>query len=193
MIPFLQLLFRALHSRLTLFSNRLKRIELLLLGQIKFHSSTVIEFGARIEIPSSLSHQKPIRLGANTRIKRGAYLGSRMGFIYIGEGCSINPNCILLGYGGIKIGDNVRIAANCSVIAFNHNFESKDSSIVEQGNRWDGIVIENDVWLGTGVRVLDGVTIGEGAVVGAGSVVTKSIPSYAIAVGVPAKVIKYRS
>mgnify|MGYP001323331499 CR=1 FL=1 len=57
----------------------------------------------------------------------------------------------------------------------------------------DGIVIENDVWLGTGVRVLDGVTIGEGAVVGAGSVVTKSIPSYAIAVGVPAKVIKYRS
>ena len=54
------------------------------------------------------------------------------------------------------------------------------------------IVIEDDVWLGTGVKVMDGVRIGRGAVVGAGAVVTKDIPPYAVAAGVPAKVIRTR-
>lgn len=55
-----------------------------------------------------------------------------------------------------------------------------------------GIVIEDDCWLGTGVKILDGVTIGKGSVIGAGAVVTKNIPSYSVAVGVPAKVISKR-
>jgi acetyltransferase-like isoleucine patch superfamily enzyme len=55
------------------------------------------------------------------------------------------------------------------------------------------IVLEDDVWLGANVVVLDGVTIGRGAIVGAGAVVTQSIPPYAIAGGVPARVIRYRT
>ncbi|NUQ39504.1 MAG: hypothetical protein HUU23_17315 [Caldilineales bacterium] len=54
------------------------------------------------------------------------------------------------------------------------------------------IVIEDDVWLGVGAIVLDGVTIGRGAVIGAGAVVTESIPAYAIAVGAPARVVGHR-
>ena len=54
------------------------------------------------------------------------------------------------------------------------------------------VVIENGVWIGCNVTILKGVTVGRGAVIGAGSVVTKSIPAYAIAVGNPAKVIKFR-
>jgi acetyltransferase-like isoleucine patch superfamily enzyme len=54
------------------------------------------------------------------------------------------------------------------------------------------IVIEDDAWLGVGVVVLDGVRIGKGAVIGAGSVVTRDIPDNAIAVGVPASVVKMR-
>ncbi|HFI1792856.1 TPA: DapH/DapD/GlmU-related protein, partial [Escherichia coli] len=53
-------------------------------------------------------------------------------------------------------------------------------------------IIGNDVWLGTGVTVLRGVRIGDGAIIGANAVVTKNIPDYCIAVGVPAKVIKRR-
>ncbi len=54
------------------------------------------------------------------------------------------------------------------------------------------VVIGNDVWIGTRVVILPGVTIGDGAVIGAGAIVTKSIPSYAVVAGVPAKIVKWR-
>ncbi|MCK4816024.1 acyltransferase, partial [bacterium] len=54
------------------------------------------------------------------------------------------------------------------------------------------IVIEDDVWLGMGVKIMDGVHIGRGAIIGAGAVVTRDVPSAAVAVGVPAKVVKIR-
>jgi len=74
----------------------------------------------------------------------------------------------------------------------NHNFRDSTRLIREQGVTYKGIVIEDDVWIGSKATIVDGVTIGQGAVIGAGSVVTKSIPAYAIAVGVPARVIGTR-
>ena len=102
------------------------------------------------------------------------------------------PDTQILGMGGISIGENVRIGARVSFVSANHVFKEKDILIKDQGMTEKGIIIEEDVWFGTGVIVLDGVTIHKGAVVGAGAVVTKDIPEYAIAVGIPAKVIKYR-
>jgi acetyltransferase-like isoleucine patch superfamily enzyme len=74
----------------------------------------------------------------------------------------------------------------------NHVFSDPDQTIMSQGLETKGIVIEDDCWLGTGVRVMDGVTIGKGCVIGAGAVVTKDIPPYSVAVGVPARVISQR-
>lgn len=93
---------------------------------------------------------------------------------------------------GFEIGDNVRIAAQVVIIPMNHIYEDPDTPIWKQGIRAKGIKIEDDVWIGAGAKILDGVTIGKGSVIGAGAVVTDDIPPYSVAVGVPARVIKKR-
>lgn len=112
--------------------------------------------------------------------------------IHIGRQTYIGLNVCIGGPGNIKIGKDCLIAANSGIIANNHIFTDIHQKIAEQGVTRKGIVIEDNCWLGYGVKILDGVTIGEGSVIGAGSVVTKNIPPYSVAVGVPAKVIKSR-
>ncbi|MBN2571055.1 MAG: hypothetical protein JXA68_02910 [Ignavibacteriales bacterium] len=78
------------------------------------------------------------------------------------------------------------------MIPQNHNYSDPNVSIAEQGITAEGIKIEDDVWIGAGVKILDGIKIGKGSVIGAGSVVTHDVSPYSIAVGSPAKVIKKR-
>lgn len=110
----------------------------------------------------------------------------------IGKRTYIGPYACLSGYGNITIGDDCLVASHTSLYAHNYNFKRADQLIREQGYRHQGITIENNCWLGSGVRVLDGVTIGEGSIIGAGAVVAKDIPPNSIAVGIPAKVISSR-
>lgn len=92
------------------------------------------------------------------------------------------------------IGSNVSIGEHITIVASNHGIRKNK---LHQLQAWDttktGVNIEDDVWIGANSVILPGVTIGRGAVVGAGSIVTKSIPSYAIVCGNPAKVLKYRT
>lgn len=114
------------------------------------------------------------------------------GCIEIGQDTFIGPYSCMAGPGHIQIGKNCLIAAHSGIFANNHQFADCSRNIVEQGLTCKGIVIEDDCWLGSGVKVVDGVTIGRGSVIGAGAVVTKNIPPFSIAVGVPAKVISQR-
>ena len=157
-----------------------------------------------------------IEIGDSVRIYSGSYIsnkGSRIHFnnsvsidhgvdiraydqpdgdITIGEHTYIGPYVCMAGPGFIKIGKDCMIASHSSLYANNHIFADPNKLFREQGISTLGIVIEDDCWVGTGVRVLDGVTIGKGSVIGAGAVVSRDIPSYSIAVGVPAKVIGKR-
>jgi acetyltransferase-like isoleucine patch superfamily enzyme len=112
--------------------------------------------------------------------------------IEIGEKTTIGPYTCIVGPGHIKIGASCLIASHGGIYASQHIFADPNRSIQSQGVSYEGIVIEDDCWLGTGVKVLDGVTIGRGSVIGAGAVVTTDIPAYSIAVGVPARVISSR-
>ena len=112
--------------------------------------------------------------------------------VSIGRNVSINEFVFLDGYGGLDIGDDCRIAHGCSFLSEDHIFDDPDTPIRKQGKRGALIVLEPDVWLGCGVRVLRGVRIGRGSVVGAGAVVTRDIPPYSIAVGMPARVVGQR-
>jgi acetyltransferase-like isoleucine patch superfamily enzyme len=133
-----------------------------------------------------------IKLGRNCRIMDYALLMSYGGDIEIGDDCSINPFCVLYGHGGLKIGNGVRMAAHTVVIPANHSFADVNTPIWRQPETRSGIVIEDDVWIGAGCRILDGVRIGRGCVIGAGAVVTSSLPEFSIAVGMPARVVRDR-
>ena len=139
-----------------------------------------------------------ITLGDNVTIREYAILECTGVIRFPGEGLTIGNNvgisqyCFIAARGLIKIGDNVQIGPSVTLFAENHNFENPDSLIRNQGVRRKGIVIEDDCWLGTGSKVLDGVVVGKGSVIAAGAVVTKDIPPYSVVAGVPARLIKRR-
>ena len=147
-------------------------------------------FGVQL---NTFGNDSRIYLSKQVILDRGVDLRSLdRGSIEIGEGTYIGPYTCLAGPGKIAIGHSCSIASHSGIYANNHNFADPTRKIIDQGVTCEGITIEDDCWLGSGVRVLDGVTIGRGSVVGAGAVVTKNIPPYSVAVGVPAKVISRR-
>lgn len=170
-------------------TQHLTRIKYVSLGQIKLAGSTKIDPLACLDVTPHSPQQYVIEIDENTHIKAYTRLAARGGFIRIGKRCSINPFCMIYGYGGVTIGDDVRIAAHTSIIAFNHIYDG-DGSIAHQGNSMKGVVIKDNVWIGAGVRILDGVTIHERCVVGAGSVVTHSVKPGSVIAGNPARVIR---
>lgn len=154
---------------------------------IKLGKNVKIYYGSRLSAAGGV-----LIIGDNCMIDSNVIISCHGGTIEIGEKSSFNPNCVIYGHGGLKIGKFVRVAAGTVIIPANHGFERKDIPIAEQSITKKGIVIKDDVWIGANCVILDGVMIGTGCVIGAGSIVTKSIPSYSIAVGNPARVIKER-
>jgi len=137
-------------------------------------------------------HKIGIYLGENSHIKENAYLDAYGGKILVGKWSVIGHGCIIAGHGGLTIGDYTGIGGLTYIIPANHIFVDKNNPIRFQGETKKGINIGKDVWIGCSSTILDGVTIGDHSVIGAGSVVTGDIPSWSIACGVPAKVIKKR-
>jgi acetyltransferase-like isoleucine patch superfamily enzyme len=119
--------------------------------------------------------------------------------ISIGNHVSIGRGAMFMASeSSIKIGDNVMFAPNVSIVGGNHSTHivgklMADYKLSDKLATDDlPVIIEDDVWVGTGACILNGVTIHRGAIVAAGAVVTKDVPPYSIVAGVPAKVIKYR-
>ena len=137
-----------------------------------------------------------IRIGDNTFIMHGAVLhvyNFRQlphAFIHIGRDSLIGEMNVLRGQGGITIGDRVYTAPMVQLLAVNHNFDDPSRPMVEQGITAEGIVIEDDVWIGAGAIITDAVRIGKGAVVAAGAVVTSDVPPRTVVGGTPARVLK---
>ena len=139
-----------------------------------------------------VSQRPGLIIGKGTKVSDYVKIVTRSGYIKIGYNCTINSFCHISGQGGLSIGNNVRIANNCTIIPSNHTYDKLDIPIFMQKETRRGIKIGNDVWIGSNVVILDGVSIGDGVVIGAGSVVTKSIEPLTIVAGVPAKKINSR-
>ena len=105
--------------------------------------------------------------------------------VTIGNNVVVMNGCLMMSAGTITIDDDVRIAANTQLISNNHDPYNRDVITCKP------VHICKGAWVGAGSTILPGVTVGKYAIVGASSVVTKDVPDYAVAVGNPARVIKY--
>ena len=110
--------------------------------------------------------------------------------ITIGRDSLIGEYTVIRGQGGIQIGDRVYTSPMTQIIAVNHVFDDPEQPFVDQGITAEGIVIEDDVWMGSGAIITDGVRIGRGAVVAAGAVVTNNVPAHTVVGGIPARPIR---
>jgi acetyltransferase-like isoleucine patch superfamily enzyme len=178
---------------------------------LKMDGLAAIESGVRLRFPNL------IRLGHGAYLDQGTYLHACPAGIQIGEKTIVMHGAILhvynfrnlphagikigrdsligeysvvRGQGGVTIGDRVYTSPFTQIIAVNHVFDDPQRPFVEQGITAQGIVIEDDVWLGAGAVITDGVRVGRGAVVAAGAVVTKDVLPHTVVGGVPAKLIK---
>jgi acetyltransferase-like isoleucine patch superfamily enzyme len=137
-----------------------------------------------------------IVIGENSFVMHGAVLhvynfrDLPHAFIRIGRDSLIGELNVLRGQGGITIGDRVYTSPLVQILAVDHVYADPGRPFVEQGITAQGIVVEDDVWLGAGAIITDGVTVGRGAVVAAGAVVTGDVPPHTVVGGVPAQVLK---
>ena len=165
------------------------------INEIKISRNLITKFGTFIENGCVFYGLENIFFDTNVSIGRNSLFSGEGGEIKVGKNTSFNTGVHINAAvcGKINIGNNCLIGPNVIMRTANHIFAKIDKPIRLQGHKCENILIEDDVWIGANVVITGGVSIGKGCVIGAGSVVTKNIPEYYIAVGVPARVIKTRN
>jgi acetyltransferase-like isoleucine patch superfamily enzyme len=134
-----------------------------------------------------------IRIGDQGWIEKGAVLWAFDGLIRMGKNVFVGPYVTIYGHGGVEIGDDALISMKVTILSSNHQIPSRSRHIRWESSELLPTKIGRDVWIGANAVILGGVTIGDGCVIGAGAVVTKDLPSYVFACGVPAREIKRRA
>jgi acetyltransferase-like isoleucine patch superfamily enzyme len=186
---------RGLFYRLMLNMNGWAAIE----RNVRLRYASHIQLGAGSYLDENVYiHACPagVKIGAGTLIMHGAILhvynfrNLPQAGIQIGQDSLVGEYTVIRGQGGVTLGNRVYTSPHSQIIAVNHVFDDPQRPFVEQGITAQGIIIEDDVWIGSGAVVTDGVRIGRGAVIAAGAVVTDDVPPHVVVGGVPARVIK---
>jgi acetyltransferase-like isoleucine patch superfamily enzyme len=186
---------RALFYRWILHMDGMAAIE----NNVRLRFADQIHLGQAVYLDQGVYlHACPngIQIGANTLVMHGAVLhvyNFRQlpnSCIQIGRDSLIGEYSVIRGQGGVKIGDRVYTSPHSQIIAVNHVFDDPGRPFIKQGITAQGIVIEDDVWIGSGAVITDGVRVGKGAVVAAGAVVTQDVAPHTVVGGVPARLIR---
>jgi acetyltransferase-like isoleucine patch superfamily enzyme len=155
---------------------------------VQMGSGCTIAPGCELALFTRPHRHGSLCLGSRCELSRGVILHPYGGSIRLGENVFIGPYTVVYGHGGVEIGDHTLVAMHCRIVSSNHATPSPEQTIRGEPDQPLPTKIGRDVWLGAGVTVLAGVTIGDGCVVGAGAVVTRDLPPYSIALGLPAHV-----
>jgi acetyltransferase-like isoleucine patch superfamily enzyme len=133
-----------------------------------------------------------IEVGRSVFLGRGTILSCKDGDITIGDHGNLGFHCEVFSGSSVTVGRHALFAAQAYLVGGGHEFEQPDVAVIDQPRSSKGIVLGDNVWLGTGAKVLDGVRVGSHAVVGANAVVNADLPEGAVAAGVPARVLRFR-
>ena len=133
-----------------------------------------------------------ITLGDGVFLGRGTILSCKNGDIVLGDRVNIGFHSEIFSGSKVVVGKDGLFAAYTYLVGGGHAFERTDLAVIDQPRSSLGITLGDNVWLGAGAKVMDGVRIGTSAVVGAGAVVTNDLPDGSVAVGVPARVVRTR-
>lgn len=153
----------------------------------KIGRNVVFENGVLVFHPENIELGNNIYVGHNSILK-----GYHQNLLVIGDNTWIGQTCFFHSAGGIRIGKNVGIGPHVKILTSLHKEMGREIPILFSELEFGEVQIEDDCDIGIGSTILPGVTIGKGVQIGAGAVVTKSIPDFAVAFGVPARVVKYR-
>ncbi len=153
----------------------------------KLGENVVFEPGVLVFHPEQIEIGDEVYVGHYTILK--GYYKNKM---VVGSGTWIGQQCFFHSGGGITIGRNVGIGPGVKVLTSRHAEEGRTKPILHSRIDFAPVVIEDDADLGIGSIILPGVTIGRGAQIGAGAVVASDVPAYAVAAGVPARVLRMR-
>jgi acetyltransferase-like isoleucine patch superfamily enzyme len=178
-------ILRSVTSKLSVLLYRLK-------GAV-IHSPTNIHNNVSISLGFLNNQKGQLVIHKQVQLSNGVDIRCYGGKVVIHQNVFIGEYVVIYGHGGVEIGENTLIAMHTCIVSSNHTVPDKNTLIRSQPDILLPVKIGKDVWIGAGVKVLGGVNIGDGCVIGAGAVVTKDMPAYSIATGVPAKVTGYRN
>jgi acetyltransferase-like isoleucine patch superfamily enzyme len=133
-----------------------------------------------------------IVIGEGVFVGRNTILSCKNGDIIIEDKANLGFNCEIFSASRVRVGKSILMAAYTYLVGGDHLYDRIDIPVLEQGRTARGIDVDDNVWLGTHVVVTDGSRIGRDAIIGAGAVVVGEIPEFAIATGIPAKVVRDR-
>lgn len=160
---------------------------------LRLDTSCYVGPGVSLGLDAVRAVRGKIRVGSGCQIQKGVELNPFGGSITLGENVWLGPNLVIYGQGGVEVGDDCLLSMNVVILSSSHRIPGRDRHIRWEHDDLRPTRIGRDVWIGANAVILGGVTIGEGCVVAAGAVVTKNLPAYSVAMGVPAKVVRSRS
>jgi acetyltransferase-like isoleucine patch superfamily enzyme len=159
----------------------------------KIHLGNDVVVDDLVMLDAKGTGNRGISIGDDVFLGRGTILSCKDGDITLGDHVNIGFNSEIFSGSSVTVGAYGLFAAYAYLVGGGHEFDEAGVPIIEQGRSSRGIRLAENVWLGTGAKVLDGVEIGRDVVVGANAVVTKSLPERVVAGGIPARVIRARA
>jgi acetyltransferase-like isoleucine patch superfamily enzyme len=174
-------------------------------------TDSIIECGAHLEYPARIrigsqctvarnsilrantDSNAALTIGNGSSIKENVLINTNRGKISIGDDCWVGPYSLIYGNGDVIIRNHVMIASHCAINTVSHHSSRTDIPMSQQGIYTAPVVIEDDVWIGIGAVILQGVRIGRGSIIGAGAVVNRDVESGTVVAGVPAREIRQRN